>query len=90
MFRTFVVRLMSLHHQLHQDYHNDRQIRHRLLTSVDIATICDSIHEQTPLSSHQLSNRVENRLFTSTGTAGTVPVLLVKTDQGDHKEAGDT
>lgn len=89
VYRTFVARFMSLQHQLHAEYHSDRQLRHRLLNSVDISTIPDVMRERTLLTSHQLINRVANRLSTNPRTAGSVSAHLASHQPEAYHEYHD-
>lgn len=61
-FRAFVSRLMSLHYQLHSEYHIDWQLRDKLLNAVTLLLICDAIRDRNSRTVHQLINRIGNRL----------------------------
>lgn len=81
VFRAFISRVMSLQHQLHDEYHSDIQLRDRLLTAVDIPTIRDTLRDKRPRTSHQLIHLVPNRLSTNKKTAGTISAHLATRQQ---------
>lgn len=78
VFREFVDKLMSLQHQLHEDYHTDRYLRDRLMTAIDIPNISDSLKDRVPRNAHQLVNRVANRLSGRKNSSGTTLTFIGK------------
>lgn len=72
VFGIFISRLMSLQHQLHNEYHSDRQVRDRLLNVLDIPTGRNLLRDRTLRPAHQLINRVANCLSTEQNTAASI------------------
>lgn len=64
IFTNFVSRLMGPQHRFINDYHNDLYHRDRVMTAVDIPETEQALRDHTPETSHQLVNRVANRLST--------------------------
>lgn len=74
VIRRFVARLMNLQKQLDTSFHGDRYFRYRLLNAVDIANIQEALRDKMPGSSQLEVNRIENRLWNKSSSAGSVAV----------------
>lgn len=61
VFGEYVYPLMSIQHQLHDGYHTDRPLHHRLINSVYIPFITDLLRDRPPRTSHQLFDRVPDQ-----------------------------
>lgn len=62
--------MMSLQHQLQNDYHIDKYRRDRLMSSIDIPHTQNALRDRTPGKSHKLINRVASGLPTRKGSLG--------------------
>lgn len=62
VFRRFVAVLTSLQKQLDITYHDEKFLRDRLLTAVDIASIQTTLRDRMTMNSRDAVNRVANQL----------------------------
>lgn len=77
VLRTFVARLMSVQKQFYTPYHGDSYLRDRLIYAVDIKLIQETLGDRVPRTSHQIINRVLNRLSNKPKSARTAIENLV-------------
>lgn len=70
VFKSFVDKMMALQQQLHSSYHGDRQLRDRIMNSVDIARIQDALTDRPPRTTQQLIERIATKLSHRPKTAG--------------------
>lgn len=70
IFRKFVLDLILLQNQLDKTYHADKFLRDRLLTSIDIPAIQNSLCDRLPRNIQQAINCVAVQLSDRVKTAG--------------------
>lgn len=76
VFKSFVDRMMELKQQLHSSYHGDRQLRDRIMKSVDISKIQDALTDRPPRTTQQLIERIATKLSHRPKAAGTSSAFL--------------
>lgn len=81
VFRNFFAKLSSLKNQLHPTYHNERFLRYRILTGVDIRSIRKTLRDRIPKTSLQTVNRVANQLDDKSNSSGSSPACAVSYDE---------
>lgn len=59
--QTFVANLMAVQKQLDASYRDDKALRERLMTAVDLPSIQVSLKVRTRRTAQQLANRIANR-----------------------------
>ena len=83
VFRKFTAALMSLQNQLDVTYHEDKFLRDRLLTAVDIPSIQSSLRDRLPRTSQQAINRVAIQLSDRKRSAGGSSACITQDDDDD-------
>ena len=81
VFRNFTASLMSLQNQLDDTYHDDKFLRDRLLTAVDIPSIQSSLRDRLPRTSQQAINRVAIQLSDRKRSAGSNAACTVEDNE---------
>lgn len=76
---------MKIQQKLQASYHEDPQLRDRLMNGVILTRIKDAHTDRHPINSHQLVERVANKLSHKTGTAGASVALLTKRDEVENQ-----
>lgn len=61
VFRRFVAQVMSLQKHLDASFYDDKRLRDRLMTAVDIPWIETSLRDQVSRTAHQMSKRIANQ-----------------------------
>lgn len=72
VFGTFVGKFMSLQRHLYDPYHTDDLLRDRLLPAVNIPVIQTTLRDCMSRTSHQVVNRVVNKLSDKVKSAGSM------------------
>lgn len=83
VFRKFVAASKSLQNQLDVTYHDDKSLRDRFLTVVDIASIQTTLRDRMPSNSHDAVNRVAKQLSNKPNSAGSNATCMVEYDRDE-------
>lgn len=84
VFRDLVAQLMSLQNKMYKTYDDDKTLRDRLLTDVDISSIQIPLTDRIPRTSHQTIEMIYNWMREKDRSAGSS--VHLSDEPGDDEE----